>query len=117
MNCIFCRIIEGELPSEFIYEDNYVVAFKDVNPQASTHVLFVPRIHIKNFFDESFYTDELREMREHLWQAIPKVLEAAGLDDSSGFRLIQNNGEAIGQSVPHLHFHLLSGKGLDESLV
>lgn len=117
MDCVFCKIITGELPSEFVYKDDYVVAFKDLNPQASTHILLVPRAHISDFFDESFYGDDLRAMREHIWQAIPRVLEAAGIDESKGFRLIQNNGEVIGQSVLHLHFHLLSGKGLNETLV
>ena len=117
MDCVFCKIVAGELPSEFIYEDDHVVAFKDVNPQAPTHILLVPREHIVNFFDNRLYGDEYRTLRESLWQAVPKVLEAAGIDEKKGFRLIQNNGEAVGQSVHHLHFHLVSGEGLSEKLV
>ena len=117
MSCIFCRIIAGELPSDLIYEDEHVVAFEDVNPQASTHVLLMPRLHVTNLFDETFYGEEQQVVREALWQAVPKVMDALGLDESKGFRLIQNNGKAAGQTVQHIHFHLISGDGLAEKLV
>lgn len=117
MSCVFCKIIAGEVPSESVYEDDHVVAFKDVNPQAATHILLVPRTHISSLFDERYYSQELQSLRENIWQAIPKVLAAAGIDENKGFRFIQNNGEGAGQTVDHLHFHLVSDENLSMRLV
>ena len=111
MDCIFCRIIAGEIPSAKVYEDEYVYAFKDINPQAPVHVLVVPKTHIAS-------ADELTEENSievaRVFAAIPKVAALMGL--TNGYRVINNCGEDGCQTVKHIHFHVLGGKKLPENM-
>lgn len=111
-DCIFCAIIAGEIPSTKVYEDEYVYAFRDINPQAPVHVIIVPKEHIccADAIDE---TNSALVAR--VFEAIPKIAKAEGL--TNGYRVINNCGEDGGQTVKHLHFHLLGGKKLGESIV
>ena len=110
-DCIFCRIIAGDIPSEKVYEDANVYAFRDINPMAPTHILIVPKEHIAS-------ADEIGTQSSSyvaaIFEAIPKIAAAEGL--SNGYRIITNCGEDGCQSVKHLHFHLLGGKKLPDSL-
>ena len=111
-DCIFCKIIAGEIPSQRVFEDESVYAFRDITPQAPTHILVVPREHVAS-------AAELSAENSHLvakcYEAISKIAEAEGLTD--GFRVITNSGSDAGQTVFHLHFHLLGGKPLGAVLV
>ena len=107
---VFARIINGELPTEFLYEDEHCVAIKDVNPQAPTHVLVIPR---KPIVMLSEALDEDRALLGHLLLAAAKVARQLGVAD--GFRVIINNGEAAGMTVPHLHLHILAGREMSEA--
>ena len=111
MSCLFCRIIAGEIPSKKVYEDEYVYAFHDIAPMAPVHVLFVPKQHMDSAdavsAENSLYVAKI-------FEAIPKV--AAELELANGYRVITNCGEDGCQSVKHLHFHLLGGKKLPETL-
>ena len=108
-NCIFCKIIAGEIPSIKVFEDDLVYAFRDINPQAPVHVLIVPKEHIA-------CADEINEANSaviaHIFEVIPKIAAAEGL--ANGYRIINCCGEDGGQTVFHLHFHLLGGKKLGE---
>ena len=110
-DCIFCKIANGEIPSEFLYEDDNVVAFKDLNPQAPVHVLVVPKAHHDNFVD-GVPAETLASME----RAVRSVAEKTGILES-GFRCIMNTGAAAGQTVMHLHMHVLGGKTLGEGLI
>jgi len=106
--CIFCKIINGEIPSAKVYENDKVVAFKDINPAAPVHVLIVPKVHIESIKDIN--TDNAGILVDiHL--AANKVAEQAGILDR-GYRLINNCGPDAGQTVPHLHYHLIGGTSL-----
>jgi len=111
-NCLFCKIIDGAIPSDKVYEDEYVYAFRDINPQAPVHILVVPKQHIccAAAVDKSnsLYVAKC-------WEAIAKIAEAEGLE--KGFRVINNCGEDGGQSVMHLHFHLIGGVKLSEKIL
>ena len=111
MDCLFCKIIAGEIPSTKVYEDESVYAFRDINPQAPTHVLIVPRRHIASAdaIDESNAADVAK-----VFCAIPKIAAAEGL--KNGYRVINNCGEDGCQTVKHLHFHLLGGRKLPETM-
>lgn len=111
MDCLFCKIIAGEIPSKKVYEDEYCFAFCDIAPQAPTHILVVPKLHIASL-DE--VTEENAEFVKQISVAIPKIAKLAGL--SGGYRVITNIGEDGAQSVKHLHFHLLGGKKLSEQM-
>ena len=111
MDCLFCKIIAGEIPSAKVFENEYVYAFRDIQPQAPTHVLIVPKQHIASI-DE--VTPENSEILRHVAEAIPQV--AATLDLTNGYRVITNVGEDGCQSVRHLHFHLLGGAKLPERM-
>lgn len=104
-DCLFCRIAAGEIPSDRVYEDDEVVAFRDINPQAPTHVLVIPRRHIR---DADALTDEDAPLLAALFATIRRIAEEAGLE--SGYRVVTNVGPDAGQSVFHLHFHLLGGR-------
>lgn len=110
-DCIFCKIIKGEIPSKKVYEDDYVYAFHDINPNAPVHVLVVPKTHIPsmNAVDESNI-----DAVSKVLLAIPKVASILGL--GNGYRVINNCGEDGGQTVPHIHFHILGGKKLSVKL-
>lgn len=110
-DCIFCKIANGEIPSEFLYEDENVVAFRDLNPQAPVHVLVVPKAHHENFVD-----DVPAETLLSMERAVKAVAEKCGVAES-GFRCIMNTGAAAGQTVMHLHMHVLGGRGLGEGLI
>jgi histidine triad (HIT) family protein len=111
MDCLFCKIIAGEIPSSKVYEDEYVYAFNDINPMAPVHVLVVPKKHIKNA-DEIDATNS--EYVAKIFEAIPKIAKACGL--VNGYRVITNCGEDGCQSVLHLHYHVLGGKKLPETM-
>lgn len=111
MDCLFCKIIAGEIPSTKVYEDEHVYAFRDINPMAPVHVLVVPKMHIccADAIDGSNSFCVAR-----IFEAIPKIAAAEGL--SNGYRVINNCGEDGCQTVKHLHFHVLGGKKLPESM-
>ena len=111
MDCIFCRIIAGEIPSAKVYEDERVFAFKDINPQAPVHVLVVPKAHLES---ADAVTAENSGYVAAIFEAIPKIAAEAGL--ANGYRVITNCGEDGCQSVKHLHFHLLGGRKLPENM-
>ena len=107
MDCIFCKIINREIPSEIIYEDEEIVAFRDLNPQAPVHVLIIPRIHISSI-DEINESAEHKEIFGHLLAIVHVIASQLGLEN--GYRLICNNGQDGQQTVGHLHFHLMGGR-------
>lgn len=110
-DCLFCKIVAGEIPSAKVYEDEFVYAFKDISPIAPTHYLFVPKQHISG---ASEISAENAEIVGKIFTAIAKVAAEEHLD--SGFRVVTNCGEDAGQTVPHLHFHLLAGKPMGWSV-
>ena len=111
MNCLFCKIISGDIPSTKVYEDGKVYAFKDINPQAPVHVLVVPKTHIESA--DCVSADNSDEVKA-VFEAIPKVAAACGL--TNGYRVITNIGEDGCQTVKHIHFHILGGKKLPENM-
>lgn len=104
MNCIFCGIADGSVNSQLIYEDDTVVAFKDLNPQAPTHLLIIPREHIARLSEA---TEQDEALLGHILLVAQKLAKKFDLKD---FRLVTNNGKGAGQSVDHLHFHLMAGR-------
>lgn len=110
-DCLFCKIIAGEIPSTKVYEDEYVFAFRDINPQAPVHVLVLPKEHIccADMIDET-NSDKVAKC----FEAVAKIAESEGL--SNGYRVVNNCGEDGGQTVKHLHFHILGGKKLTEGM-
>ena len=110
-DCLFCKIIEGVIPSTKVFEDEYVYAFRDIAPMAPVHVLVVPKIHIAS---SDGINAENSAYVARIFEAIPKIAAAEGL--SNGYRVITNCGEDGGQSVKHLHFHILGGKKLPVAL-
>ena len=105
MDCLFCKIIAGEIPSAKVYEDDTVFAFRDIDPQAPVHVLIVPKEHIAS-------AKEINETNSavvaHIFEVAAKIAKDEGLDD--GYRIINNCGDSAGQTVKHLHFHLMGGR-------
>lgn len=112
MDCLFCKIIAGEIPSTKVYEDDDVLAFRDINPQAPVHILVIPKAHIGGV-DE--VTEENAAVVAHIFAVIAEVARKEGLTD--GYRVVSNVGEHGCQSVRHLHFHILGGKQLNGSMV
>ena len=106
-DCLFCKIIAGEIPSTKVYEDDLVLAFRDIAPQAPTHVLVVPKAHIA---DCDAVTAENSGVICHIFEVIPAIARAEGL--TNGYRVVSNCGADAGQTVQHLHFHILGGKPL-----
>jgi len=104
-DCIFCKIIRKEIPSEVVWEDESVLAFRDLSPQAPTHVLIIPKKHIPSLAES---TPEDEALLGHLHSVARSVAEHEGLE--SGFRLVVNTGAGAGQVVFHVHFHLLGGR-------
>ena len=104
-DCLFCKIISGEIPCDRVYEDETVLAFRDIEPQAPIHVLVIPKVHIAA---ASEITAENSAVVAHIFEVIPQIAEKLGVKD--GFRVLTNSGESAGQSVRHLHFHLLAGR-------
>jgi len=106
--CIFCRIAAGEVPANVVYQDDLVVAFRDINPRAPTHLLVVPRKHIPSLCD----LDPMDEaLVGHIVQVAAQLAGTEGIGES-GFRVVANCGPQAGQSVDHVHFHLLGGRPL-----
>ena len=106
-NCLFCKIVAGEIPSTKVYEDETVLAFRDINPLAPVHVLVVPKTHVK---DTDGITAENSCLIARIFEVIPQIARAEGLEN--GYRVISNCGPDSGQMVPHLHFHILGGRAL-----
>ena len=111
--CVFCKIIKGEIPSNIVYEDDRVIAFYDVNPAAPIHILVVPKKHIETLLDVS---EEDGDLISYIYKIINKIAKDEGFADN-GFRVIANCGEDSGQEVKHIHFHVLAGKKLDAKIV
>lgn len=105
MDCIFCKIAAGEIPSTKVYEDDTVVAFRDLDPQAPTHVLIIPKEHIPS---ADALTEENAAIVAHIFLVAKEIAAKEGLD--AGYRIVNNCGEDGGQTVKHLHFHLLGGR-------
>lgn len=108
MDCIFCKIVAGEIPSTKVYEDETVFAFRDIAPQAPTHILVIPKAHIGSVAEVS---KENSAVVAHIFEVIPQIAAAEGL--SGGYRVVSNCGTDAGQTVHHLHFHILGGKQLN----
>ncbi len=111
MDCLFCSIIKGEIPSTKVFENEKVFAFRDINPQAPTHILVVPKVHIPS---ADAVNGENSTAVAAIFEAIPEIAKAEGLKD--GYRIITNIGEHGCQSVKHLHFHVVGGKQLSEKM-
>jgi len=103
MDCLFCKIIAGEIPSTKVYEDDLVLAFRDIAPAAPVHVLFIPKTHIAGACQ---ITSDNAAVVAHIFSVIPQVAKDLGITD---YRIVTNNGADAGQTVHHLHFHLLGG--------
>ena len=107
-NCLFCKIAKGDIPSTKVYEDDRILAFRDIAPQAPTHILVIPKIHLSGVSD---ITAENSAVVAHIFEVIPQIAAAEGL--VNGYRVVSNCGADAGQTVPHLHFHILGGKALN----
>ncbi len=110
-DCIFCKIIAGEIPSSKVYEDEYVYAFNDINPAAPVHILVIPKQHISTLFD---INNKNSKIVAHIFEVISKIATEQKLE--KGFRVVSNCNEYGGQTVFHLHFHIIGGKKLDEKM-
>jgi len=113
MDCLFCKIIAGEIPSKKVYDSDFVYAFHDINPVAPVHVIVVPKMHIEsaNAIDDK-NSDEVK----HVFEAIPKIAQELGVKED-GYRVITNIGQNGGQTIKHLHFHIIGGTNLGEKLI
>lgn len=111
MDCLFCKIIAGEIPSTKVYEDDKILAFRDIAPKAPTHILVIPKTHIAGV-DE--ITPENSAVVAYIFEKIAEIAKQEGLD--GGYRVVSNIGENGGQTVRHLHFHILGGKKLSEEM-
>jgi histidine triad (HIT) family protein len=107
MDCIFCKIAAGEIPSKKVYEDEDMLAFHDIEPEAPVHVLVIPKCHIPSM---DGVTAENSAVVAHIFEVIAGVAKAEGLEN--GYRVVSNCGEHAGQTVHHLHFHILGGRQL-----
>lgn len=112
-DCLFCKIIKGEIPSKKVFENEYVLAFEDIAPVAPVHVLLIPKIHIK---DTNDINDENIAYVSEIYKAVKEVAKICNISED-GYRLICNCGKNGGQMVPHLHFHMLGGKKLGDKIV
>lgn len=112
MDCIFCKIVAGEIPSNKVYEDERILAFHDINPEAPVHVLVIPKVHIPSM---DGVTEGNSAYVTHIFEKIPAIARAAGA--TGGYRVISNCGPDAAQSVPHLHFHVLGGTELPSHIV
>jgi len=113
MDCLFCKIIAGDIPSKKVYEDDFVYAFHDINPVAPVHVIVVPKMHIES---ANAVDGTNSENLKYIFEAIPKIAKELGISED-GFRVITNIGENGGQTIKHLHFHIIGGTKLGEKLV
>ena len=103
-DCLFCKIVEGKIPSDRVYEDSQLVVFRDIHPKAPVHLLLVPRVHFASLNE---LTPEHDSLMAHMLRLLPDLAKKQGLD--TGFRTIINTGPGGGQEIPHLHIHLLGG--------
>ena len=108
MDCIFCQIVDGKIPGEIMYQDEEVIAFRDINPQAPTHLLIIPKRHILSL---AHLSDADTPLIGHMTKVANQLAKEEGIFES-GYRLVINCGEQGGQLVPHLHMHLLGGRSL-----
>lgn len=106
--CLFCKIIVGEIPADFVHQDHLVVAIRDITPKAPTHLLLMPVDHVAAAAD---LTEEHGPMLGHLFAVAADLAREAGID-GSGFRIVTNSGSGAGQSVFHIHFHLMGGRSM-----
>ena len=107
MDCLFCKIANGDIPSTKVYEDDQILAFRDIAPQAPTHILVIPKTHIPSV---DGITAENSNIVAHIFEVIPQIAKAENLEN--GYRVVSNCGADAGQTVHHLHFHILGGKVL-----
>lgn len=107
MDCLFCKIAAGQIPSTKVYEDESILAFRDIAPQAPTHILVIPKCHIASVAE---ITTENAALIAHIFAIIPQIARQEGLE--TGYRVVSNCGKDAGQTVNHLHFHILGGKEL-----
>ncbi len=112
MDCIFCRIIAGEVPGEIIYQDEQMIVFPDINPKAPTHLLIVPKKHIPSL---AHLSEADSPLTGHMVNIANRMAKEKGISER-GYRLVMNCGEEGGQAVPHLHMHLLGGRKLSDAL-
>lgn len=112
-DCVFCKIIKGEIPSEKVYEDGEIIAFKDIAPAAPIHILVIPKKHISTLLDVK---EEDSYLIARIYQTINKIAKDMGIEED-GFRVIVNCGENAGQEVMHIHFHMLAGRKLGPKIV
>lgn len=110
-DCLFCKIAAGEIPSTKVYEDDKILAFRDIAPQAPTHILVIPKEHVGSVAE---VTAENSGLVAHIFEVIPRIAAAEGL--TGGFRVVSNCGDDAGQTVHHLHFHILGGKTLNTEM-
>ena len=110
-DCLFCKIIAGEIPSSKVYEDETVLAFRDIAPQAPTHILVIPKAHISGCDGVDAVNSSVVA---YIFEVIPQIARAEGLE--KGYRVVSNCGPDACQSVPHLHFHILGGRKLGETM-
>lgn len=104
-SCVFCKIAQGDIPAQIVYEDESVIAFKDLSPKAPLHVLIIPKKHIQSV---AHFKAEDKELAAHIFvDVVPKLAEEFGVAEA-GFRVVMNTGKDGGQTVPHLHVHLLA---------
>ena len=111
MDCLFCKIANGEIPSKKVYEDSYILAFHDINPEAKVHVLAIPKEHIPSC---DFVNAGNSFNVSYIFEKIPQIAKEAGI--TNGYRVITNCGEDACQSVKHLHFHIIGGEKLPEHI-
>ena len=107
MDCLFCKIVAGDIPSTKVFEDELVYAFRDINPQAPTHILVIPKAHLASVAE---VRADNSAVIAHIFEVIPAIAKAEGL--TGGYRVVSNCGADAGQTVHHLHFHILGGKAL-----
>lgn len=113
MDCLFCKIVAGEIPSTKVYEDEYIYAFNDINPVAPIHIIVIPKTHIESVND----VNEVNSVNvQKVFEVIPKIADMVGISED-GYRVITNIGENGGQTVKHLHFHIIGGTKLGDKLV
>lgn len=108
-DCIFCKIINKEIPSKIVLENDYVIAFEDLHPVAPVHILVVPKKHIENVMK---LTEEDTVYLQKVYKAVQEIAKEKQID-KTGFRVLTNNGEDAGQTIKHLHFHILGGRKMD----
>ena len=105
-DCLFCKIIAGEIPSTKVYEDDKMLAFRDIDPQAPEHVIIIPKAHIASANE---ITEDNAEYIAHIWARIPEIAKSLGVAEN-GYRVVNNCGKDGGQTVHHIHFHLMGGR-------